>query len=599
MRKGPVVLFVSAAMLLASASLAWAVGELTQKPGAAGCIGKVGGKAPCQQALGFGIGTSALAISPDGRNVYVGSEEGSNGSLEVFDRDPAGGALTQKPGKSGCFSREGGGCEVASDFENPHGIVVSPDGKNVYVASQGGLAGGLVVFDRDQSGALVQKPGAAGCFDESGRAGCTKVAALNSGAVAVAVSPDGKNVYVATGLKSALVVFDRDTEGRLTPQSGKAGCFGGAGCETARALHFPTGVTVSPDGKSVYVASREADAVAVFDRDSEGRLTQEAGPAGCIATTIAEGCTQGRALGKAEQIVVTPDGSEVLVAAQGAPERGFEGGIAIFDRDQSGALTQKQGPAGCITKDGSAGACQAGTEVQSADAIALDGDGGSLYVAGGRGVGIFDRQPGGLWAEKQEPVGCLSTSGSGGNCQASADLGFPAAVAVSPGDDNVYTTSESGVAIFDRAGSAAPPPPETKRTPPDTTAPALSGFRLAPSRFIAAPRGKGSRFRLTLSEPAGVAIEIQRVVPGRRVGKACQPARPGLTRGRPCARFLKAGTLANAGLGAGADSIAFSGKVGKRALRPGSYRATIVATDAAGNRSAPSSAAFTVLAAAR
>jgi hypothetical protein len=38
---------------------------------------------------------------------------------------------------------------------------------------------------------------------------------------------------------------------------------------------------------------------------------------------------------------------------------------------------------------------------------------------------------------------------------------------------------------------------------------------------------------------------------------------------------------------AGSNSKPFSGKLGHRTLRPGRYRATIVATDQAGNRSRP------------
>jgi hypothetical protein len=36
-----------------------------------------------------------------------------------------------------------------------------------------------------------------------------------------------------------------------------------------------------------------------------------------------------------------------------------------------------------------------------------------------------------------------------------------------------------------------------------------------------------------------------------------------------------------------ANAIAFSGRIGKRALARGTYRATLTATDPAGNRSAP------------
>ena len=60
---------------------------------------------------------------------------------------------------------------------------------------------------------------------------------------------------------------------------------GGAICgtPTGRGLNGPAALAVSPDGKNVYVASVTSDAVAVFSRDaSNGRLTQLTGAAGCI-----------------------------------------------------------------------------------------------------------------------------------------------------------------------------------------------------------------------------------------------------------------------------------------------------------------------------
>jgi hypothetical protein len=122
--------------------------------------------------------------------------------------------------------------------------------------------------------------------------------------------------------------------------------------------------------------------------------------------------------------------------------------------------------------------------------------------------------------------------------------------------------------------------------PPDRTAPVITGLRLTQTVFRPGPRATaidaathrprrpaGTSLRFTLSEPAGVTITIQRR--GRR-------------------RWVAAGTLHRRGLAAGALSVAFSGRVGKRALKPGAYRLTVRATDAAGNVSAPHTVAFTI-----
>jgi hypothetical protein len=46
---------------------------------------------------------------------------------------------------------------------------------------------------------------------------------------------------------------------------------------------------------------------------------------------------------------------------------------------------------------------------------------------------------------------------------------------------------------------------------------------------------------------------------------------------------------------AGLNVVRFSGRLGSRALKPGRYRAILVATDASGNRSAARRVAFRVI----
>ena len=45
----------------------------------------------------------------------------------------------------------------------------------------------------------------------------------------------------------------------------------------------------------------------------------------------------------------------------------------------------------------------------------------------------------------------------------------------------------------------------------------------------------------------------------------------------------------------GQSAVPFSGRIGKRALAPGNYRATLTAADAAGNRSRPLRLGFTLV----
>src|SRR5436309_555155 len=103
--------------------------------------------------------------------------------------------------------------------------------------------------------------------DSGDVAGCGAALPTLAGAVDVAVSPDDKSVYVTSPGDNAIVRFDRNTaNGAITPQ----GCFAdAAGCGPPTAgLAGAEDVTVSPDNKSVYVASDTDDAIVRFNRDT-------------------------------------------------------------------------------------------------------------------------------------------------------------------------------------------------------------------------------------------------------------------------------------------------------------------------------------------
>jgi hypothetical protein len=105
---------------------------------------------------------------------------------------------------------------------------------------------------------------------------------------------------------------------------------------------------------------------------------------------------------------------------------------------------------------------------------------------------------------------------------------------------------------------------------------------------------RGSRLRLTLSETADVRILIERALSRRPVGNHCQaPTRTTRTGVAAPATSTPAPSPATA-RPPGANTIPFSGRIGTRALAPGRYRATITATDAAGNRSAVKRASFSI-----
>ncbi len=149
------------------------------------------------------------------------------------------------------------------------------------------------------------------------------------------------------------------------------------------------------------------------------------------------------------------------------------------------------------------------------------------------------------------------------------------------GELGLYETADLSAARY-----VDVPSPPTK----DTTAPVISGAKFSPRAWAVKGRAKaetpvaskirrGTRIRYTLSEAARVTVQIERRK--RRKGKRK-------------ARFTRVGAFARSG-SAGANSNPFSGKIGKKRLRPGRYRATLVATDAAGNASTPARVAFKVI----
>ncbi len=88
-----------------------------------------------------------------------------------LNRNPTTGALTQPAGTAGCISEDGSGtCADGHGLIGGGSVAVSPDGKSVYVASP--VRGIVVRLNRNTTtGALSQPAGTAGCISEDGLGG--------------------------------------------------------------------------------------------------------------------------------------------------------------------------------------------------------------------------------------------------------------------------------------------------------------------------------------------------------------------------------------------------------------------------------------------
>ena len=414
-------------------------GKIAQLPGTGGCITLTGNGDQC--AIGAFIDQpSEVAISPDGRNAYVASQ-GSSDSVTIFSRDPASGRLTQLRGTAGCISNTGnsGGCVDGTALSNPTGVIVSPDGENVYVTAA--ASDSVAVFDRDPvTGALTQKAGSAACISQAG-APCATGVALELPQTA-AITRDGRNVYVAAS--GSVAVFDRNAvTGALTQKSGLAGCVaevGGTECTDTIAFSAPNGLAPSPDGTTLYVASGgTSNAISWLDRDpGTGTLTVN-GTSGCISDTGAAGCPDGRALGGARAVVVAPDGNHVYVSSGNA--------VTAYDRGTPGNLVPRGGTGGCVRTTTNEG-CALYAALSGNEGLAISPDGSNLYSAAGGSDSVvaLDIQANGDLAPKAGTGGCVSQTASA-SCQGGVGFDFIHLAAVSPDGRHVYGAALNSDAV--------------------------------------------------------------------------------------------------------------------------------------------------------
>jgi len=451
----------------AGAASAGVPGGFAQLPGAAGCVSD-GGVGGC--TAGHGFGTNArIAISPDGRNAYVTTFFSSD-SLLVFDRDPRTGALTQKPGQDGCVhvTAATANCASAPLMHNPFAVALTPDGRTVFVTAFD--VSRVIVFDRDPAtGTLTLKPGGAGCVSGLLNDGLCRHANGISSARDLAVSPDGRDLYVASGFDDAgaVTALEIDAVGELLPVldgAEGAGClrdtFGG-GCLDGRVLGSPGGMDFGPDGRTLYVATSKTEnggatvngGVTVLKRDpGSGRLKVMDGVAGCIVAVAEDGCDVLPEIGPTAGVAV--DASVVYAGTGGQGE----GRVVALDRLADGGIQRHAGTGRCVSGAPFAG-CSAGRGLFQAPSLALSRDGADLYAASFQGSLVeLDRTAGGGIVARPDARGC-AVLGALADC--APIFGFAGSTqyaTLAPDGRNLYVTSNTAdgqIAVFKR-DSAGP-----------------------------------------------------------------------------------------------------------------------------------------------
>jgi DNA-binding beta-propeller fold protein YncE len=185
---------------------------------------------------------AAIAISPDGKNVYVACGEG----LEI---------VQYAVGVDGTLSKK----SFVEDDTSALDVVVSPDGKSVYAGFLG-----ISQWDVGAGGELSPKnPPTVGDSRLGGD---------------FAVSPDGRSLYASITFGNGFAgnqidQYDIAADGTLTPKSPAAVGTG----------NFPRGLALTPDGRSLYAANFGSDEVSQYSVGSDGTLSPKSpstGPAG-------------------------------------------------------------------------------------------------------------------------------------------------------------------------------------------------------------------------------------------------------------------------------------------------------------------------------
>ncbi len=306
-------------------------GEVTQLPGHGGCIAGGGGRPGCMDDEDLDE-PNEIVLSPDGHQAYVANGDGNE--VNVFDRDRATGKLRPAPGIP------------AVKVQGPDVLASSPDGRQLYVAN---VLGKVVVLDRDpETGALHLVEEVEDCVP--GPHGCLALFGFK-----IVVSPDGKSVYMALLPKGAhnsglevIQGFDRNPiTGSLEPIAGPDGCatnIKAGSCQTVPRLE-PFSMAISPDDHNLYVGAFTTGAIFTFDREPSGAIEATQGKPVCFSGRVHSSCSP-FSLANVAGLAVSANGHNVYATGQHSLvtlDRGPEGRLRVARRLKHPSFTAGAG----------------------------------------------------------------------------------------------------------------------------------------------------------------------------------------------------------------------------------------------------------------
>jgi DNA-binding beta-propeller fold protein YncE len=416
------------------------------------------------------LGADGVAVSPDGKTVYVSSS--SSASIVAFSRDPATGGLT----RLGCFQgtpRPGAPCGSANLFSSTSSPLVSANDSALYVAAP--LSGAVSALDasdrlRTPAGIVPALPAApSGASESSTATGTGSSAPADSSTPSLGTT---SSTTPASPTPSLSAIFTSSIVGDelLNPCIAVNGLDGA--CSVGVATDGLGELALSPDGKQVYGAASESAAIDVFAPAAGGGLSET----GCVMQSAPHGlCSSDQSLSKPGDLAVSPDGKNVYAADTQGEYSGdkvdvlsrnattgalaSEGCVQFApkpepkDEEEEPAETEEEDeeeakPApkgkGKRARAADAGGCSASAAgLANVDVVAVSGDGSSVYAIGGGSAAIFTRNPstGGLseasCAENEDP-----------RCTNVPTLKGVSGAAISPDGHQVYVVSQGSDAVM-------------------------------------------------------------------------------------------------------------------------------------------------------
>lgn len=374
-------------------------GFVAYDPRAASCRSDAGVDPCVGGGTGYLSAPTGIAISPNSANVYVTARVSS--ALSVFDYvgfpDPNNlGPLFTKGPVNGCLVESASGsCTDVRGLAVARDVVMAPDGNTLYTAGNQPDFGGIGVFHRAADGVLSQAGDSTGCVNDSGNNGCAN--ANNLEPMALAITNDGKNLYAASSdgdANDSVTVFDIDPDGTITQKAGAAGCFttsdSGGTCTSVPGLGEPQDIAVTPDGKSVFIASIVGSGpgtITVFDRDTDtgGLTTGE-----CFNREGDSGCVE--AVGLNRPFSLTASDGAIYIGSSGDGVS-IPPALVILERDESDGSLSQEAFEDCWA-GGPAEGCAELSTIGNIRGMSVSPDGDNLYVGSGAGITVFDRDDG-------------------------------------------------------------------------------------------------------------------------------------------------------------------------------------------------------------